>query len=83
MHGSLKEMPIATRRMSSLPSFYGRAASSPILCSSKLLHPKMVGQTKRLLNYIVDGRCSSVLEDLDEDISYEALVAKLKQRYDT
>ena len=29
------------------------------------------------------GDASSVLKDLDEDISHEALVAKLKQRYGT
>ena len=29
------------------------------------------------------GDVSSVLKDLDEDISYEALVAKLKRRYGT
>ena len=29
------------------------------------------------------GDISSVLKDLDEDISYEALVDQLKQRYDT
>ena len=45
---STKGNAYSTRRsMSSLPSLMVRAASSPILCSSKLLHPEMVGQTKR------------------------------------
>ena len=52
----------------SLSSLMVRATSSPILCSSKLLHPEKVGR----LNYIVDGNARSVLKNLkDEDISYE------------
>ena len=35
------------------------------------------------LNISLTGDASSVLKDLDEDISYETLVAKLKQRYGT
>ena len=84
-HGPLKEMPTTTRRMYvKPPKFDGEGCIESQLMQFKIAASRNGWTDEGKLEFLIislTGDASYVLKDLDEYISYEALVAKLKQRF--